>query len=185
MLESQQRWEGDGASEQNRFPLVRLLAPRRRADRHRRRRAQPERGARGRCGRDRDRRGVRPRSPRRPPARLAVPAARRDRRRDQTSAAAQETRRSQSNRSRPPSRSGSGGAPARATRPSGRAGHEPDELQPPPRGHTGAVRPTPTRANRTLPRGVGESRPRARAARLGQPQRNPHHVRPRPATLRR
>ena len=43
----------------------------------------------------------------------------------------------------------------------GRAGHEPDELDAAPRGHAGAVRRAPGRADRAVPRGVGEGRPRA------------------------
>src|SRR3954469_13683894 len=74
---------GSDTPEENRLPLVRRLAPGWRVDSHGRRRAPPDRGARRRRGGDRDRRGIRPRPPFRPPARLAVPAARRDRRQDQ------------------------------------------------------------------------------------------------------
>ena len=41
-----------------------------------------------------------------------------------------------------------------------RAGHEPDELDAPPRGHVRPVRRAAGRADRALPRGVGGGRPR-------------------------
>jgi Luciferase-like monooxygenase len=66
-----------------------------------------------------------------------------------------------------------------------RTGDEPDELDAAPRRHAGPVRPAPGRADRALPRGVARSRAHARAARLGEPQRDTDHVRPRPAALRR
>ena len=224
--------------------------------------------ARGRRRGDRDRRGVRPRPPLRPPALLAVPAARRDRRQDepdrdrhrrdrhalrepalhgrdrrgrgparrrpaparrqprltraglarrrgvrllgrprrgtrQDSAVPRRDRRRRRRPRRQRRAAGRGHArrPAAVARPrrsdlvglrltrdrrlGGRAGAEPDELHAPARGHAGAVRPAPGRADRAVPRGVGEGRPRAGAARLGQPQRHPDHLRPRPAALRR
>ena len=58
---------------------------------------------------------------------------------------------------------------ARDRRVGRRAGPEPDELDAPPRGHAGAVRPTPGRADRALPRGLDERRARRGAACLGQP----------------
>ena len=48
------------------------------------------------------------------------------------------------------------------------------------RGHRRPVRRAPGRADRALPRGVAAGRLGARAARLGQPQRDADHDRPRP-----
>ena len=61
-----------------------------------------------------------------------------------------------------------------------RAGHEPDELDPAPRGHLGAVRRAPGRADRALPRNVECGGPRPGPASLGQPQRDADHLGPRP-----
>ena len=66
----------------------------------------------------------------------------------------------------------------------GRAGHEPDELDAPDRGHRRAVRRAPGRADPDLPRGLGRGRLGPRAAGLGEPQRPPDRERPRPRVLR-
>ena len=55
----------------------------------------------------------------------------------------------------------------------GRAGPEPDELDAAQRGHRRAVPPAAGRADRTVPQGLGRRRPRARAARVGEPQHLP------------
>src|SRR5260221_4910454 len=62
-----------GESKEDRLPLVRRVAPGRRPDPQWRRCAAPDGGARDRRRGDRDRRGVRPRPPFRPPTRLALP----------------------------------------------------------------------------------------------------------------
>ena len=73
----------------------------------------------------------------------------------------------------------------RAGPPTGRPpGHEPDELDPPRRGHRRAVPPSAGPADRGVPRRVGGSRPRTRAACLRQPQHLPARQRPRPQVLR-
>ena len=66
-----------------------------------------------------------------------------------------------------------------------RAGHEPDELDPADRRHRRAVRPAAGRADRDFRDGVERGRRRARAARLGQPQRPADHRRRDPPLLRR
>ncbi len=66
----------------------------------------------------------------------------------------------------------------------GRAGHEPDELDAADRGHRRAVPRAAGRADRHVSRCLGEGRPRARAARLGEPQYLPARHRRGPPLLR-
>ena len=67
----------------------------------------------------------------------------------------------------------------------GRAGHEPDELDPAHRGHRRPLPPAPGRADPDVPRRLEGRRPRARAAHVGQPQHLPDRQRHRPRLLRR
>jgi hypothetical protein len=67
----------------------------------------------------------------------------------------------------------------------GRTGHEPHELDAPHRGHRRAVRRAAGRADRDLPLRLGRGGMGARAAGLGQPQRDPDRHRPGPRVLRR
>ncbi len=67
----------------------------------------------------------------------------------------------------------------------GGAGDEPDELHVAARGHPGALRPAAARADRAVSGRLARGGSRAGAARLGESQRHPDHVRPRPAAVRR